>query len=225
MSALCLCPVEHATSTRRTTPLPDRRRPAAGRHSAAAGIYVVIAGDGVEEHDGTSMQYGREVLESWIAPISEPSSHEAPLQLTDDSIEWFCLSDEYDNLVTIVGSEERETSVAAELIGRLGPLGGRGPPCSFGGIGDRGARGAHHQAPHAPGHNGPVPRKGCPDCRETGPSPDLSDLMRVAGPRGRVIRRLRESSVPPPLNGDGTLLGGHTVADDPTVSGARWRGA
>lgn len=83
---------------------------------------VVIAGDDVEEYDGTSVQCGRDVLDSWIADQTSLAD-QAPPQLTDEYgnpylravVRFSDDPDEHDNRVAIVGSDELEHDTSAEL--------------------------------------------------------------------------------------------------------------
>ncbi|MFE5842104.1 hypothetical protein ACFQ7N_10700 [Streptomyces niveus] len=84
--------------------------------------YTVIAGDDVEEYDGTSVQCGRDVLDLWIADQTSLADQDPP-QLTDEHgnpylravVRFSDDPDEHDNPVAIVGSDALEQDTSAEL--------------------------------------------------------------------------------------------------------------
>lgn len=81
--------------------------------------HVVTTGDGVEEFEGTSAQYGRDVLENWIddqagladgepAPVVDEYGNpflRVVVRFSDDP-------DAYDERIAVVGSDEMDTPPA-----------------------------------------------------------------------------------------------------------------
>ena len=75
--------------------------------------YVVIGGDELEGHDGTAADYGREVLENWIAdnpeqPIADEYGNPYMRVLVRFSNE----PDEQANIAATVGSDNLDTPTA-----------------------------------------------------------------------------------------------------------------
>ncbi|GAA2629499.1 hypothetical protein [Streptomyces axinellae] len=84
--------------------------------------HTEIEGEDVEEYNGTSTQYGREVLENWL--IDQANNLDAgSLTVTDEygnpyyrvAVRFAGNPDEQDNPIATVGSDEPDTDTPAEL--------------------------------------------------------------------------------------------------------------
>ncbi|MGW2841796.1 hypothetical protein ACWCWD_28925 [Streptomyces sp. NPDC001493] len=85
--------------------------------------YVVIIGDEIEEYEGTSTEYGREVLQNWVVD-EESQDPDIPVRLTDEYGNPYlrCIvrfsgdSDEQNEEVAAVGSDKLDSETSpAEL--------------------------------------------------------------------------------------------------------------
>ncbi|GGV51372.1 hypothetical protein [Streptomyces spectabilis] len=80
--------------------------------------YVLTAGNNIEEYDGTSAQYGRDVLENWITDASGTAEDPAPI--TDEYgnphirviVRFSDEAGEHDERIAVVGSDELDTPPA-----------------------------------------------------------------------------------------------------------------
>ncbi|KMS74191.1 hypothetical protein ACM01_14820 [Streptomyces viridochromogenes] len=81
--------------------------------------YVVITVDDIEEYDGTSAQYGRDVLENWITDQASLAEGD-PAPTTDEHgnpylrvvVRFSDEPDEHDHRIAVVGSDELDTPPA-----------------------------------------------------------------------------------------------------------------